>query len=172
MKNVFKIAVAVAVLVAFLAPLAPALAQTQKVAEERSGVVLKISGRNVIVRNDKGEVKMFTNIPEGVVIYMDGKPVKFSQLRENMKYTAVRMENVPAPVTVTMSEVEKMPSTAPAAAPAPEPAPVAVAPVAAAPAPAAEPAPAKKLPPTGSALPLLAGLGVGLLGVGLALRRR
>ncbi len=164
MKSIWKVVVAVAVVAGLLAPLA-AMAQTQKVAEERSGVILKLSGTTVIVRNDKQEIKKFTGIPAGMVVYVDGKPIKFRDLREGMTYKAVRFENVPAAVTVTMSDVEAMPSNpeqvATAPAPAPEPA--------AAPAPAPEAKPAKVLPKTGSALPMLGWIGFGLLGAGLAL---
>ena len=66
MKNMHRILVAVAVLVAFLAPLAQA--QEMVLVEERTGVILKVSGQNIVVRNDKGEMKMFTGIPEGVTI--------------------------------------------------------------------------------------------------------
>jgi len=161
MKNLLKVAVAVAVVAGLLAPLA-AMAQTQQVAEERSGVILKLSGTTVIVRNDKQEIKKFTGIPAGMTVYVDGKPIKFRDLREGMIYKAVRFENVPAPVTVTMSEVEAMPSNPEQVATAPAPAPEA------APAPAAEAAPAM-LPKTGSALPTMAWIGFGLLGAGLAL---
>jgi LPXTG-motif cell wall-anchored protein len=163
MKNVLKIAVAIAVVAGLLAPLA-AMAQTKKVVEERTGVILKLSGTSMIVRNDKQEIKKFTGIPEGITIYVDGKPVKFRDLREGMTYKAVRMEDVPPPVTVTMSEVEAMPSNPEQVATAPAPAPEPVA--APAPAPAA---PAKVLPKTGSALPTMAWIGFGLLGAGLAL---
>jgi LPXTG-motif cell wall-anchored protein len=163
MKSLLKVAVAVAVVAGLLAPLA-AMAQTQKVAEERSGVILKLSGTTVIVRNDKQEIRKFTGIPEGMTVYVDGKPIKFRDLREGMTYKAVRFENVPAPVTVTMSEVEAMPSNPGQVATAPAPAPEPVA--APAPAPAE---PAKVLPKTGSALPTMAWIGFGLLGAGLAL---
>ena len=159
MTRFVKYAVAVAVLAAFVAPLAPIHAQTQAVVEERSGVILKLSGTTVIVRNDKNEIKKYTGIPAGATVMVDGKAIKFRDLREGMQYTAVRFENVPAAVIVTQADVDAMPSTPP---PAEAPA--------AAPAPAPAEAP-KELPKTGSSLPLAALAGVGLLGLGLALRR-
>jgi len=162
MKKLLRFAVAVAVVAGLVAP---AMAQEKRVVEERSGVILKISGRNMVVRNDKNEIKRFTGIPAEATVTIDGKPVRFSDLREGMVYKAVRLEDVPPAVTVTMSEVEAMPSTQPAVAP-PVEAPVAAAPAA----PAAAPAP-QTLPSTGSSLPLLGWLGLGLLGTGFALRR-
>ena len=168
MSRVWKSVVLVAALACFLAPVAAVFAQTQVVAEERSGTILKLSGTTVIVRNDKNEIKKYTGIPAGATVTVDGKPIKFRDLREGMKYTAVRFENVPAPVVVTQAEVDAMPSAPPPPEPAPAPAP----------APAAEPAPAPAeekpatLPKTASPLPLLAALGLGLTGLGIGLRRK
>jgi hypothetical protein len=96
-----------------------------------------------------------------------------ADLKPGMKLKAVRFQDVPPPSTVTMAEVEAMPSDpAPPAAATPaapaEPAAAPEEPAAAPEEPAAAPA---ELPPTGSVLPLLALLGSGLVGTGLALGR-
>ena len=92
---------------------APTSAQQRFVAEERSGVILKLSGNTVVVRNDLDEIRKYTGIPAGATVYLDGEPIRFRDLREGMHYTGIRFENVPPAVSVTMSEVETMPSAPP-----------------------------------------------------------
>ncbi len=149
-----------------LAPWSQVAAQERVVVETRSGEVVKVlGGRTVIIRNDKGELKMYSKVPEDVRLYVDGKAADISDLREGMKLNAVRWENVPAPVTVTYEQVQQMEApAAPAAAPAPQ----------AQPAPAAPQARPAQLPSTGSRLPFvgLAGLALALLGGGVLLGRR
>jgi hypothetical protein len=167
MNRTWKLVVAAAVMAAVLVPLA-ALAQEKVVVEERTITILKKVGNTVVVRNDKGEVRKFMNLPPGVSITVDGKPAQIKDLREGMRLKAVRLADVPASsvVTVTMEEVQAMP-------PSDEPAVAPETPIAAAPAPepAAAPAPPAELPPTAGVLPLLALLGAGLAGTGFALGR-
>lgn len=178
MKLVLRILAAVAVLGFVVASVQSVQAQERVVVEERSAVVLKKVGNTVILRNDKGEIKKYTDLPEGFTLMIEGKPAKFEDIEEGMKLHAVRFENVPAPSTVTQAEAEELglpADTAPpvkAAAPAPAPAP--------APAveqemePAAEEM-AAELPATGSAWPLVGLLGIAFvlagLGFGVAGRR-
>ena len=165
MKKHTTIVAALLVAAGLLAPLSQVTAQERVVVEERTGEVLKVIGRTVIIRNDKGEIKKYTELPQDVKLYVDGKPAKISDLKEGMKLRAVRWENVPAPVAVTYEEVQQMAEAAPAARPAPAPA--------ARPAPASQAA-ATQLPATGSSLPLvgLAGLVLALVGAGALLGRR
>jgi LPXTG-motif cell wall-anchored protein len=110
----------------------------------------------------------------------DGKPIDFTNLHQGDKLTATIVTDKP-PQVMTARQVQasiaEASGTAGAAAPAPAraaaaptPAPAA-APAAAAP---AAPAPAKKLPKTGSSLPLLGMTGVALLALaaGLTMLRR
>jgi pilus assembly protein CpaC len=92
---------------------APAPVQQRFVAEERSGVILKLSGNTVVVRNDFNEIRKYTGIPAGATVYFDGQPTMFRDLREGMHFTVIQFENVPPAVTITMSEVEAMPSAPP-----------------------------------------------------------
>ena len=167
MKKHTAMLAAVLVAVGLLVPLSQVAAQERVVVETREGEVLRVIGRTVIIRNDKGEIKKYSELPTDVKLYVDGKPAKISDLKKGMKLHGVRWENVPAPAIVTYEEVEQMaaaaPAPAPAAAPAARPAP--------APAPAPTPA---QLPKTGSALPLvgLAGLLLALLGGGALIGRR
>ena len=164
MRKYTMLAAALLVAIGLLAPLSQAFAQERVVVETREGEVLRVIGRTVIIRNDKGEIKKYTEVPADVKLYVDGKPAKIEDLKKGMKLHGVRWENVPAPVTVTYQEVQEMaPPAAPAARPAPAPAP--------APAPQARPA---QLPSTGSSLPLvgLAGLLLSLIGAGALLVRR
>jgi len=138
--------------VGMLAPLSQVAAQERVVVEERNAEVLRVIGRTVVIRNDKGEIKKFTELPENLKLFVDDQPAKLSDLKQGMKLHGVRFENVPAPVTVTYEEVQEMES-APAPAPAPAPA---------------------QLPKTASGLPMvgLAGLLLTLFGGGALLRRR
>lgn len=146
----------------------------------RNGVVVNVTGQTLIYREGNKQKKIV--VPTDFKFKVDGKLVGPEGLSEGMKLTATIVTESKG-VTTSAKEL-KASSTAPkapapAAAPAaPAPAPVAAAPAPApaAPAPVAAPAkPAKKLPKTGSPLPL-AGLSGGLLfalGAGLsALRRR
>jgi len=143
------------------------------VTEVRNAEVMAVAGNAVIVRGQNG-LRKFTLgdvADHNISITREGEKVELSQLRPGDKLTATIITRHP-PQTVTEQEV-KASVSAPAAAPAAAPAPAA-----AAPAPAAEPAPAaapatheaaKKLPKTGSNLPLLAWLGGLSLATGLGL---
>ncbi len=136
----------------------------------KNGTVLKVTGNTVIVRHSDGAVKSH-EFPSGFKFLVDGKETEVHQLKPNMKLTATIVSKTTK--TVTEAEIKNLGGVAPKA---PAPPPVAAAPAVApapAPAPAPEPppapAPAKKLPKTGSPLPLaalggalslLAGLGV------------
>ncbi len=137
--------------------------------------LIKVVGSTVLVQNTDGTYKRHT-VPSGFKFLVEGKEVSVQDLTEGMNLHATIVSSKTE--TVAHSEIKRITGSAPAApapaaaapahaAAAPAPAP-AVAPAAA---PAAEPAPApaKKLPKTGSPLPLaavggalslLAGLGV------------
>jgi len=150
--------VSVVCLVVMAMPMLAALQAQEPVAVEyKTAEVVRVIGRTVIIRTESGELKKYTSIPEDVTIYIGGKKAGIRDLREGMKLSAVRFENVSPPSTVTIEEVEKMKEETSA--------------MAAAPAPAAAPA---ELPKTGSNLPLtgLAGLALLLLASGIAVLRR
>jgi len=168
MKATIKMVAALAVIGFVVAAVAPVLAQQptgqRVVVEERSAVVLRVLGNTVIIRNDKNEVKQYSNLPEGAVLYVEGKPAKLEDLREGMRIRALRFQDVPPPTIISQSEAEDMglPAATEPMAAAP---PAEAAPEAAAPAPAMAP----ELPPTGSAWPLLGLIGAVLVLAGLAL---
>jgi len=164
MKTAVKIAAALAVIGMLAVSTGPLLAQQKVVVEEREAVVLKKVANTVIVRNDKGEIHRYDNLPAGFTLYIDGKPAKLADLREGMTVHAIRFQDVPPPTVITMTEVEHMPAT-PAAAPAQPVAAPAAAPAAAEPA----AAPARALPTTASPWPMIALLGVVLALGGLSL---
>ncbi len=167
MKLSLRILMAVAVVAIVAASVQPLLAQERVVVEERSAVVLKKVGNTIVIRNDKGEIKQYTDLPAGFTLYIEGKPAKFEDIREGMKLHAVRFEDVPAPAIVTEAQAEEMglpdtpapPVKPAAAAPAEEPMAAEA---------AAEPA-AAELPPTASAWPLVGLVGIALLLAGLGL---
>ena len=152
--------------------------------EVKNGDVLAVSGNTIIVRTATG-IKKFTaqDVKDrNVNIMREGEKVDISQLRPGDKLSATIITKKP-PVVTTEREVKAMASapakpaapaservvSAPPPAPAPAPAP------APEPAKPAEPAKvAKKLPKTGTHLPLAAGLGFLSLaaGIGLTIRRR
>ena len=171
MRWTTRMVMALLVLGCLSAATTAAVAQQRVVVEERQATILKKVGNTVVIRNDKGEIKQYSNLPPDFTLTVDGKPAKLEDLREGMVVQAVRFQDVPPPTTVTMAQVEQL-GREPAAAPAPPAAaPPAAAPAAPAPAeaPAAEPA---QLPPTASYWPTLAAMGALLLLTGLALRRR
>ena len=59
------------------------------------------------------EIKKYSKIPVGVTIHVDGKPAKLSDLKERMKLTAYRFEQVEAPVVVTYEQMEQEVAQAP-----------------------------------------------------------
>ena len=103
-----KVAVALLVAAASLAPHSEAAAQERIVVEERTGEVLRVVGRTVIIRNDLGEVKKYVELPEDVKLFVDGEPAEIDDLEEGMKLHAVRWENVPAPVLVSEEELRRL----------------------------------------------------------------
>jgi LPXTG-motif cell wall-anchored protein len=146
------------------------------VTEIKNADVLAVQANTIIVRGADG-VKKYTvqDVKDrNVTIVKDGAPIELSQLRPGDKLTATIITKYP-PKVMTETQVNaaiKSPpsaaSSAPssAAQPAPAPAPSSA---------AAEPAPAghaKKLPKTGSDLPLLAWLASLSLGAGFGLTVR
>jgi LPXTG-motif cell wall-anchored protein len=152
------------------------------VTEVKDGEVLAVSGSTIIVRTKEGNKKFTTQDMKdrNVTIYKEGAPVQLSQLRVGDRLNATIVTRHP-PVVMTERQVKAAMSAPPApaasapaasaSAPAAEPAP---APAASAPAPSGETKMAKKLPKTGSDLPLVALLGwlSSTAGLGLSIRRR
>ncbi|HEV8117600.1 MAG TPA: LPXTG cell wall anchor domain-containing protein, partial [Thermoanaerobaculia bacterium] len=147
------------------------------VTEVKNAEVLNVSGNTIIVRGSDG-IKKYTvqDVRDrNVSIMREGERVEISQLRPGDRLTATIITKRPPIVTteqaVHSASVAKPKEPAPAMAPAPAPAT----------APASEPMastetkPAKKLPKTGSHLPLAGGLGMLFVAAGAtltALRRR
>ena len=140
-----------------------------KTTEVKNGTVVKVVGKTLVAKDDKGYRSI--EVPSGFKFNVEGKEIGLEGLRPNMKLTATIVHT--SEKTLTESEIANLGGVAPKA-PAPAPAPAVAPAPAPEPAPAAAPAPApapakKKLPKTGSPLPiaafggalsLLAGLGV------------
>jgi LPXTG-motif cell wall-anchored protein len=146
------------------------------VTQVKDGEVLAVSGNTIIVRTKEGNKKFTTQDvrDRNITVYKEGAPVELSQLRVGDRLSATIVTKHP-PVVMTERQVKAAmhsPAPAPMAA-ASEPAPAPAEP-AAAPAPAPETKMAKKLPKTGSDLPLVALLGGLFLtaGLGLSIERR
>jgi LPXTG-motif cell wall-anchored protein len=149
------------------------------VTEVKNAEVLNVSGNTIIVRGADG-IKKYTvqDVRDrNVSIMKEGERVEISQLRPGDRLTATIITKRPPIVTteqaVASASVAKPAAPPPAkmaeSAPAPAPAPMAE------PAKPAESTTAKKLPKTGSHLPLAGGLGMLFVAVGLtltSLRRR
>lgn len=133
-----------------------------KTTEVREAEVVQRKGQTLIVRNSEGKLNMITGIPEGFVVFRDGKQVPVEALAGGDRVTAYIIHKEERIVT----EQEMKVAGFTPAKPAPAPRPVKVA------APAPKPAPV--LPKTGSNLPLtgLAGLAALALGLGIAVIRR
>lgn len=57
---------------------------THDVQVER-GEVVYVSGNNVVVKMEDGELKHFNNVPDSVTVNVDGKPLNVHQLKPGMK---------------------------------------------------------------------------------------
>jgi LPXTG-motif cell wall-anchored protein len=140
------------------------------VTDVRNGKVMASAGNAVIVQMADGKMRQFTQADvdkRHAKLYKDGQEVSLSQFQVGDNLSAVIVTDG-EPKIVTTNQVAAMAHSAPKPAPAAAPAP-------AAPAPAPAPAePAKKLPKTGSSLPLVALIGALSLaaGFGLTARRR
>lgn len=130
--------------------------------EVREAEVVQRKGQTVIFRNEDGKLNMVTGIPEGFVVFRNGKQVPIEALAGGDRVTAYLIHKEERIVTEEEMKVAGFAPPAPA-----KPQPVA------APKPAA-PAPAPMLPKTGSQLPLIgfAGLLAFVLGLGIAAIRR
>jgi LPXTG-motif cell wall-anchored protein len=146
-----------------------------------SGRVWYVAGTTVILTLPNGENRQYKVAPD-YKFTVNGQPATVFDLRKGMVVSAQKIVEAPmveitsgtkvvgeAPAPPPARMAAAAPAPAPAAAPAAEPAP---APAAAAP--AAEPAPAKKLPKTGSPVPLMGLLGLLFIGgsYGIRLIRR
>ncbi len=128
--------------------------------EIRNGKVLERVGQTVIIRNENGEVKKYHEVPEGVQLTSNGKPITLWDLKPGMNVSATIVsvrEEVVDERTITASGVA--PKAAPKPAPKPAPAPAYTAPA---------------LPSTASQLPLvgLTGLLMIVIGLGIGIIRR
>ena len=127
--------------------------------EVRNGKVLERVGQTVIIRNSNGEVKKYHEVPEGVQLTSNGKPITLWDLKPGMNVTATIVsvkEEIVDERTITAT------GTAPKAAPKPAPKP---APAPAYTAPAALPSTASQLPLVGltGLLMIVIGLGIGII---------
>lgn len=149
-----------------------------------SGKVWFVSGTTVILTLPNGENRQYT-VKKDYKFTVDGKPASVFDLRKGMVVKAEKIVESPRvemaadrQVTATSPKPVEMAKAEPEPAPAPAPAPRRAEP-APAPAPAPEPAPApaapaeapKKLPKTGSELPLIGLMGM-LCGAGSLVMRR
>jgi len=135
-----------------------------KTTEIREAVVVQRIGQTIIYRDKLGQIHKTTGIPEGYIVYRNGKPVPIEALAGGDRVTA---HIVHKETTIITEEEMRVAGNAPKAPPKPRPV--------AAPKPAAPaPAPAPVLPKTGSDLPLVgfAGLMALALGLGIAVIRR
>jgi hypothetical protein len=152
--------------------------KTIKTVKSGTGTVLNVMPPNsVTVRFEDGTVQQF-KIPKGTTFTIEGEKKTAFDLRKGMKISATRIVEEPV---VQVSETRQITAaTEPPPPPPPPDVPLliaempkttkAVEPVpAAAPEPAAEPAP-KKLPKTGSLVPLIGLLGLLFSGASFAVR--
>lgn len=135
--------------------------KVEKSVEVRNAEIVQRIGQTIIYRDELGQIHKVTGIPEGWIVYRDGKPVPIEALAGGDRVTAYIVNTSESIIT---EEEMNVAGSAPKAAPKPR--------QAAAPKPAPRPAPAPVLPKTGSALPLaglmgllalVAGLGIGAI---------
>lgn len=157
--------------------------KTVKTVKTGEGTILNVMPPNsVTVRFEDNSVQTY-KIPKGTTFTVDGQKKTAFDLKKGMKISATRIVEAPVVEVTSSSDVTGsappppppppdvpilIASAKPAPAPAPEPAAAAPAPEPA-PAPAAEP-PAKKLPKTGSVVPLIGMLGLLFTGASFGVR--
>jgi hypothetical protein len=129
-----------------------------KTTEIRNAEVVQRQGRNLIVRDEKGKLKMYKQVPEDIVITRRGEVVPFESVAGGQKITAVIVHKEMVEVTEQDIAVYGEKPAAPA-----KPAPVPVA------APAPKPAPAPVLPKTASFKPVVGLIGLLALAIGLGI---
>jgi len=158
------------------------------VTEVRNGTVVQRSGNHILVRTDQG----FRNFTQrdvdqrNATIYRDGRPIDISRLQTGDRLTATIVTEKP-PEVMTSTQVDAIltpeekavvakaaPAKKPAAAaPANGPEAAAAAPTSGtAPAATAAPTAARRLPKTGSSMPLIGLVGLMFCGIGFALTAR
>jgi len=125
-----------------------------------SGKVWYAKGKTVIVTLPNGDNRQYT-VKDDTTFIIDGKPESYTKLKRGMSISAEKIVEDPKSEIGTDTRIVGQ-------APPPPP------PAAAAPAPAAEPPPPAALPKTASPLPLMALLGLLLVGgsYGIGILRR
>ena len=138
--------------------------------ELRNAEVINANGMSVVVKDQDGEQKIFTQkdfAGKGLAIYKDGQPASSFDFRKGDRITALIMTEGP-PLVLEEKRVAAIAQNPPAKAlPAATTTTAAVTPPPPPP-PAAEP-PRKTLPKTASTWPIVGVAGVALLGLGLGL---
>jgi LPXTG-motif cell wall-anchored protein len=146
------------------------------VTEVRNGEVMQATGNSLLVRGPNG-FRMFTEgdvEKRGVKIFKNGQPVAFSDLHTGDKLTATIVTEKP-PKVMTQRQVTATLAGTPAATTTAAPPPPPPAGTAGTTPATGTAKPARKLPKTGSPLPLVGGLGAMSLAAGTfltAFRRR
>lgn len=130
--------------------------------ELRKAEIVQRKGRDVIVRDENGKLKMYSDVSENIIFTVDGKQVPLKYLAGGMRVTATIVHTSVTEVTEQDRVVGGYAPSAPVAAPAKK---LARAPLR---------APAPVLPKTASSLPLvgLGGIALLILAVGIGIIRR
>jgi len=147
--------------------------------QELNAKVVAAAGNSLLIRGGNGTERYEWQNASDITIVKDGQVVDASSIHVGDRITGMIVQKAgptsTAKMTMAKAEPAEKPAPKPAAAPAAKPAEPAPAPAPAvhqpAPAPAAEPAPAKKLPKTGSPLPLLELAGALSMLAGAGVRR-
>jgi len=157
---------------------------TERTTTVGSGKVWYVAGTNVILTLPNGENRQY-KVKNDYKFMVDGKKATVFELRKGMVVSAEKIVETPhveiasntrvtgsAPPPPKAEVAQAAPAPAPAPAPVHRPAPKQVAKAEPAPAPEAEPAPMPtKLPKTGSPLPLIGLVGLGLGAASMLVRR-
>jgi LPXTG-motif cell wall-anchored protein len=143
--------------------------------QELNAQVVAAAGNSLLIRGANGTERYEWQNASDITIVKDGQVVDASSIHVGDRITGMIVQksgpSSTAHMTMAKAEPAEKPAPKPAAAPAAKPAEPAPAVHQPAPAPAAEPAPAKKLPKTGSPLPLLELAGALSMLAGAGVRR-
>jgi hypothetical protein len=61
-----------------------ALGETTRTVQVQRGEVVHVSGNDLVVKMDDGELKHFANVPDSATVLVDGKPLNVHQLKTGM----------------------------------------------------------------------------------------
>jgi hypothetical protein len=82
-----------------------AVGETTKTVELKRGEVVYVSGNNVVVKMEDGELKHFNNVPDSTTVTVDGQQLNVHQLKVGMKLERQTITSSTPKVVTTVETV-------------------------------------------------------------------